>query len=121
MFARPNPDTVRQLMAGLRRGDKDAAGQLVEIFYPELKRLAAARMKAEPSDHTWQPTVLVNELYLKLVKIKALSESEADAFLGLATHLMRRLLIHHARPLANRGGMYPVFSPSGRVLFFRNL
>src|SRR5215813_11526437 len=60
MFARPNPDTVRQLMAGLRRGDKDAAGQLVEIFYPELKRLAAARMKAEPSDHTWQPTVLVN-------------------------------------------------------------
>src|SRR5262249_36567428 len=86
----------------------DAAGQLVEIFYPELKRLAAARMKAERSDHTWQPTVLVNELYLELVKIKVLRESDADgeaerrAFLGLAARLMRRLLIHHARPLAKR-------------------
>ena len=55
----------------------------------------------------WTPTVLVNELYLELVKIKALrasdeDSSERDAFLKLAGHIMRRLLIHHARPLSRR-------------------
>ena len=52
------------------------------------------------------PSGLVNELYLELLKIKALPASERDmdaerqAFLGLAAQLMRRLLIHHARPLS---------------------
>src|SRR5258707_13682505 len=93
-------DTVRRLMAEFRQGDKAAAGQLVELFYPELRRLAAARMKSERSDHTWQPTVLVNELYLELVKIKVLRASDSDgeaerhAFLDPAEHLMRRLLIN---------------------------
>jgi RNA polymerase sigma factor (TIGR02999 family) len=101
-------DTVRRLMAEFRQGDKAAAAQLVELFYPELRRLAAARMKSERSDHTWQPTALVNELYLELVKIKVLRASDSDgeaerqAFLALAAHLMRRLLIHHSRPLSRR-------------------
>ena len=90
-------------MKDLRSGGKDAAGQLVAAFYPELRRLAASRMRSENTPHTWQPTVLVNELYLELVKIKALNaeegRSDRDAFLGLAAHIMRRLLIHHARPL----------------------
>jgi len=74
----------------------------------ELRRLAAARMKSENANHTWQPTGLVNELYLELLKVKALRASDSDgeaerrAFLGLAAHLMRRLLIHHARPLSKR-------------------
>jgi DNA-directed RNA polymerase specialized sigma24 family protein len=97
-------------MAGFRQGDKAAAGQLVELFYPELWRLAAAHMKSERADHTWQPTVLVNELYLELIKIRALRASDSDgeaeraAFLSLAAHLMKRLLIHHARPLSRRAG-----------------
>jgi RNA polymerase sigma factor (TIGR02999 family) len=65
-------------------------------------------MKGERAGHTWQPTLLVNELYLAMVKIKALGDSsggdeqEKAAFLGLAGHLMKRLLIDHSRPLYRR-------------------
>src|SRR5260370_11451419 len=102
------PESVNGLMAEFRVGSPEAAGKLVELFYPELRRLATARMLGERSNHTWQPTILVNELYLELTRIKALpSDSplvgdEKDAFFGLAAFLMRRLLIHHARPLPKR-------------------
>jgi len=107
------PATVRQLMADFRSGNREAANRLVELFYPELRRLAAKRMKQERRDHTWQPTALINELYLELARIKALppagpdSESEKAAFLGLSGFLMKRLLIHHARPLYRRAGKSP--------------
>src|SRR5215472_11497636 len=94
---------ISELMKDLRSGRKEAAGQLVAAFYPELRRMAAQRMRSERTPHTWQPTVLVNELYLELLKISAVKTSEdrpdREAFLGLAAHIMRRLLIHHARPL----------------------
>jgi RNA polymerase sigma factor (TIGR02999 family) len=102
------PDNVADLMASFRNGDQGAAGRLVEIFYPELRRIAAARMRAERRDHTLQPTALVHQLYLELVKVKALRSTssggadEKAAFLGLAAYLMKRLLIHHARPLSKR-------------------
>ena len=102
------PATVARLMASFRNGDHEAAGRLVELFYPELRRIAAARMRAERPDHTLQPTAVVHQLYLELVKVKALRPASADgedekaAFLGLAAFLMKRLLIHHARPLARR-------------------
>jgi RNA polymerase sigma factor (TIGR02999 family) len=102
------PDSVAQLMGRFRQGDREAAGHLVELFYPQLKQIAATKMRRESAPHTWQPTVLINELYLELVKIRALKaadsdeESEKTAFLNLSAHLMRRLLIHHARPLAKR-------------------
>jgi RNA polymerase sigma factor (TIGR02999 family) len=95
-------------MASFRSGDHEAAGRLVEILYPELRRIAAARMRAERSDHTLQPTAVVHQLYLELVKVKALrpagsdGEDERAAFLSLAAFLMKRLLIHHARPLSRR-------------------
>jgi RNA polymerase sigma factor (TIGR02999 family) len=102
------PDTVARLMASFRGGDHEAAGQLVELFYPELRRIAAARMRSERPGHTLQPTAVVHQLYLELVKVKALrpagsgGANEKAAFLGLAAYLMRQLLIHHARPLSKR-------------------
>jgi len=102
------PDSVARLMARFRHGDHEAAGRLVELFYPELRRIAAARMRAERLDHTLQPTAVVHQLYLELVKVKALRPADSDgadekaAFLGLAAYLMKRLLIHHARPLSKR-------------------
>src|SRR5215469_3960483 len=97
---------IAELMKGLRNGNKEAAGQLVAAFYPELRRMAARRIRSERAPHTWQPTVLVNELYLELLKIRAIKTDEdrpeREAFLGLAAHIMRRLLIHHARPLHRR-------------------
>ncbi|MFN7923757.1 MAG: ECF-type sigma factor [Bryobacteraceae bacterium] len=82
--------------------------QLIQAFYPELKRLAAAKMKREGSDHTWQPTVLVNELYLELVKVRELrpvnpmDARERAAFFALASQVMHWLLVRHTRPLSWR-------------------
>jgi RNA polymerase sigma factor (TIGR02999 family) len=103
-----SPESVARLMADFRHGDRSAADQLVEVFYPELRRLASSKMKGERAEHTWQPTVLINELYVELTKIRTLGggegadEQERAAFLGFAGHLMKRLLIHHARPLHRR-------------------
>ena len=102
-----HPDIAR-LMAAFRSGDVDAARRLMELLYPELRRIAAAQMKGERKDHTLQATALVNELYLELTRIRGLRpgtmdpEVEKKAFLRLSAHLMRRLLIHHARPLSRR-------------------
>jgi RNA polymerase sigma factor (TIGR02999 family) len=109
----PAPDTVARLMADFRNGDQAAANRLVELLYPELRKLAAAKMKGERSEHSWQPTLLVNELYLALVKIKALghgegAEQEKAAFLALSGHVMKHLLIDHARPLYRRSEKIPL-------------
>ena len=96
---------VRRWMEEFRGGDREAASRLVECFYPELRRMAALQMQLEKPDHTWQTTALVNELYLQLMRLNNLppaglgDDSERQLFLGLAGFLMKRLLIHHARPL----------------------
>jgi len=102
--AQISPDRIASLMENLRHGSNAAAGELVALFYPELRRIARSRMRGEQSPHTWQPTILVNELFLELIKIKALkpdpqNRPDREVFLGLAAHIMKRLLIHHARPL----------------------
>ena len=102
------------LTADFRRIDETSAGELVEQFYAELRHLAAARMRHEELDHTWQTTALVNELYLELVKVRQLTaidsanQDDKRAFLGFAGQLMKRLLIHHARPLYRRSQKVPI-------------
>lgn len=84
----------------------------MELLWPDLRRLAAAKMQRERADHTWQPTALVNEPYVELVKSKALDSgahrNDKNAFMGLAAHIMMRLLIHHARPLHRRVRRLPI-------------
>jgi RNA polymerase sigma factor (TIGR02999 family) len=101
-------------MADFRSGDSRAGGQLVELLYPELKRIAAGQMRREWNEHSWQPTLLVNELYLEVLKIKGLPprsgdpENDKAAFLALANQVMKRLLIHHARPLSKKARQVPL-------------
>ena len=65
-------------------------------------------MRAERLDHTLQPTAVVHQLYLELVKVEALRPADSEgadekaAFLGLAAYLIKQLLIHHARTLSKR-------------------
>ena len=100
--------TLASLMARFRSGDREAADQLFSLLYPELKRLAAAKMNAEGSQHSWQPSLLVNELYLQLLRVKSLPAHESDGrperdhFLQFAGHVMRHLLIDHSRLLSRR-------------------
>lgn len=110
-----SPENIAHLMAAFRNGDGTAGARLTELFYPELKRLAAAKLRRERDGHSWQPTLLVNELYLELMKIKALRPAEFDrqddrgAFFALAGQIMKRLLIHHARPLSAKAERVPVW------------
>jgi RNA polymerase sigma factor (TIGR02999 family) len=108
-------EAIPELMDGLRRGDRRSAERLVEILYPELKRLALNRMRMENAGHTLQPTALVNELYLELTKIREFridatrhAKDDRTAFLALAALIMKRLLIHHARPLSKRALKVPI-------------
>ena len=63
---------ISRVVSDASNGTLHGPEQLVDAFYPELKRLAAAKMRRQPADHTWRPTELVSELYLELVKIDAL-------------------------------------------------
>jgi RNA polymerase sigma factor (TIGR02999 family) len=117
MAAPSQNDSIIGLMDRFRHGSKEAADELMERLYPELRRLAAARMKGERADHTWQPTALVNELYLELVRIRSLdardpaAQKERNAFFAFAAHLMKRLLIHHARPLYRKAEKVDLSQP----------
>lgn len=101
-------DTIARLMRGLRQGSQSAKQELVKFLYPELRRVAVLKMRRERANHTLQPTAVVNELYLELLKLRGLQDrgyaddQEKAAFLRLAGQMMDRLLIHHARPLARR-------------------
>jgi RNA polymerase sigma factor (TIGR02999 family) len=117
-----SPDSAGLVTADFRRVDQNPADELVEQFHFELRRLAAARMSGERADHTWQTTALVNELYLELVKVRGLisvdlvNEQDKAAFLGFAGHIMKRLLIHHARPLYRRAQKVPFEEAPERIV-----
>jgi RNA polymerase sigma factor (TIGR02999 family) len=81
----------------MARGNQEAAEKLVPLVYEELKRLARRHMRRERPDHTLQTTALVHEAYLKLVRQQEVNWQGRSHFLGVASQLMRRILIDHAR------------------------
>src|SRR5580765_4076012 len=89
---------VTQLLSAMERGDPHAAAQLLPLVYDELRRLAAARLAAEPSGNTLQPTALVHEAYLRLV-----GSPDGDPwnhrghFYAAAAEAIRRILVEQAR------------------------
>jgi RNA polymerase sigma factor (TIGR02999 family) len=79
-------------------GDRQAAAALLPLVYDELRQLAAARLAAEPTGHTLQPTALVHEAYLRLVG--PADDARWDSrghFFAAAAQAMRRILVDHAR------------------------
>jgi RNA polymerase sigma-70 factor, ECF subfamily len=98
---------VTQLLHDWSDGDKSAAERLMPLVYDELRRLAGAYLQRERSDHTLQPTALVNEAYLRLVDQSRVSWQNRRHFFGIAAQLMRRVLVDHAREhvAEKRGGL----------------
>lgn len=79
-------------------GDAKAAAELLPLVYDELRKLAAARMAAEPSGHTLQPTALVHEAFLRLIGPADLARwANHKEFFAAASVAMRRILIESAR------------------------
>jgi RNA polymerase sigma factor (TIGR02999 family) len=90
-------DQVTALLAQWKRGDQDAPRVLMPLVYDELRRLAHHHLRAERSDHTLQSTALVHEAYLRLVKPGPSQLESRGHFFGLASQLMREILVDYAR------------------------
>jgi RNA polymerase sigma factor (TIGR02999 family) len=99
-------DGVTRLLVGWGRGEEQAQERLLPLVYDELRRIAAAYLRRERSDHTLQPTALVHEAYLRLVDQQRVDWKNRAQFVGLAAVMMRRILVNHARDraAAKRGG-----------------
>jgi RNA polymerase sigma factor (TIGR02999 family) len=98
---------VTRILSSIEQGDPSAAEQLLPLVYDELRKLAAARMAQESSDHTLQATALVHEAYLRLVDVnEAQHWNSRGHFFGAAAEAMRRILVDRAREkqAEKRGG-----------------
>ena len=88
---------VTSLLVQWKSGDSAALQELIPIVYDELHRLARRQLRSERSDHTLQSTALVNEAYLRLVSQDSGQINSRTHFLGVAAHVMRQILVDHAR------------------------
>ena len=96
---------VTRLLQAWGQGDDAARDLLIPIVYDELRRRAASHLRHERRGHTLRPTELVHETYLRLCRQDAAWQNR-DQFFGVASRLMRRILVDHARAraAAKRGG-----------------
>jgi len=92
----PSTGEVTRLLKAMHDGDSDAAGNLLPLVYAELHRIAAAYMRRERDGHTLQATALINEAYMRLVG-EDIDWNNRAHFIGLAAHVMRRVLVDYAR------------------------
>lgn len=101
-----SPARVSQWLDEIRSGSASALDRLIPVVYAELKRVAAAYMRHERPGQTLQPTALVHEAYLRLLRQRHLSWENRAHFLAIAAQLMRQILIERARAKATvkRGG-----------------
>jgi RNA polymerase sigma factor (TIGR02999 family) len=81
----------------LAAGDQEATAKLVPLVYDELHRLAVRRLRRERPDHTLQATALVHEAYVKLAAQKDANWQNRAQFFGVASQVMRRILVDYAR------------------------
>ena len=102
----PQNRTFTELLEAWGAGDEAAAEQAVPYVYDELRSLARAHFVRERRGHTLQPTALVHEAWVRLVEQTGVRFRSRAHFVGLAAHVMRRVLIDHARErnTAKRGG-----------------
>ena len=100
----PGMNEVTRILSESGPGDPVAAERLLPLVYDELRRLAAARLANERTDHTLDATALVHEAYLRLIGDQRF-EGRAH-FFAAAAEAMRRVLVDHSRNRARlkRGG-----------------
>jgi RNA polymerase sigma factor (TIGR02999 family) len=98
---------VTQLLEAARRGDKQAAAELLPLVYTELRKLAAAKLTHEKPGQTLDATALVHEAYIRLVgPLDGAKWKDRGHFLAAAAEAMRRILVEIARKKSaeKRGG-----------------
>jgi RNA polymerase sigma factor (TIGR02999 family) len=90
-------DEVTQMLMELRQGNQEAGSRLIPLVYRELRRIAAVHLRRESDQHSLQPTALVHEAYLRLIKIREIDWQSRSHFFAVSATLMRRILVDHAR------------------------
>jgi RNA polymerase sigma factor (TIGR02999 family) len=97
---------VTELLARWGNGDLSARDALVPLVYDELRRIARRCLAGRGSGHTLQPTALVHEAYLRLIRSQPIKVRDRVHFFSLCAQMMRQILIEHARQFAaaKRGG-----------------
>jgi RNA polymerase sigma factor (TIGR02999 family) len=94
----PAPSSqITELLIAWRDGDQTAVKRILELAYPEMHRIARARLRHERPEHTLQATALVNEAYLRLVDIRRMGWLDRAHFFAVASRVMRRILLDYAR------------------------
>jgi RNA polymerase sigma factor (TIGR02999 family) len=92
-----SPPDVTALLDEWGRGDRRALDHLLPLVYAELRRIAARQLRRERVGHSLQPTALVNEAYLRLVDQRKVDWRNRAHFFAVASQVMRRILVDHAR------------------------
>lgn len=100
-------DDVTTLLHRWQHGDARAVDELLPLVYAELRRQARAFMRREREAHTLEPTALVHEAYLRLIRQQDVQWGGRSHFHALAAQAMRRVLVDHGRQrhAAKRGGL----------------
>jgi RNA polymerase sigma factor (TIGR02999 family) len=88
---------ITLLLREWTEGKPGAMDRLFKLVYPELRRISGALFRGERPENLQQPTSVVNELFLKLVRQRSLRFEDRAHFYSLSARLMRRILIDEAR------------------------
>ncbi len=99
-------DPVTELLIRWSAGDEACLSELIPLVEEELRHIAHRQLRNERAGHSLQTTALVNETFLKLVDQSRVTWQNRAQFLGVASGLMRRILVDRARGLCRikRGG-----------------
>ncbi len=102
---------VTELLKAWTAGDPAALERLMTLVVDDLRAMARQLLRGEIDNQTLQPTELVNELYLRLVGKRSVYWENSRHFFAEMTHMLRRLLVDHARGRKRRkrgGGLRPI-------------
>ena len=93
----PGPEEITILLRQIGDGDERAIDELFRLVYTELRGLAQHHFNDQPARHTLQPTALIHEAYLRMVRADDLQVEDRSHFFALASRVMRQLLVDHCR------------------------
>ena len=100
---------ITRILQDWNDGNADAKERLMPFVYDELKRQARFLMSRERAGHTLQPTALVHEAFMKLSEQSGIDWQNRSHFYGIASRLMRQILVDHARlHAAEKRGSNPI-------------
>jgi RNA polymerase sigma factor (TIGR02999 family) len=102
----PSTEPITRLLIEWSRGNPAALDAALPLVHDELRRIAQRALRRERNGQSLQPTLLVNELYLRMVDQQHASWTNRLQFFAVAATMMRRILVDlaRARVADKRGG-----------------